>query len=193
MCVSFATAVLLWSPTSCIRPGSHTFSIWLRPLLPRTLMFAFRQAHHWLDVNSHTCYLQNTQTHQSLAHAASRCALPDTQFEQASRLLTADISKIQCSATCCTVHAEWYCGQPHMLCDTMYYVGGGLYAHLPVFALAAASCSLKLRGAQQLVAQRRDLDLELLTAVTKQQGADKLPAGYSHLVRRLRMPPNNDT
>ena len=140
---------------------------------------------------THATY--RTHTHQSLAHAASRCAPPDTQFEQASRLLTADISKTQSSGTCCTIHAGWYCGQLHMLCDSMYYVGGGLYAHLPVFALAATSCSLKLRGAQQLVAQRRNLDLELLTAVTQQQGADKLPAGYSHLARCLRMPPNNDT
>ncbi len=75
----------------------------------------------------------------------------------------------------------------------MYYNEGGLRAHLPVFALAATSCSLKLRGAQQLVAQHRDLDLELLTAVTQQQGANKLPASYSHLARRLRMAPNDDT
>lgn len=75
----------------------------------------------------------------------------------------------------------------------MYNVEWGLCAHLPIFALAAASCSLKLRWAQQLVAQHRHLDLELLTAVTQQQGANKLPASYSHLARRLRMPPNNDT
>lgn len=75
----------------------------------------------------------------------------------------------------------------------MYNVEWGLCAHLPIFALAAASCSLKLRWAQQLVAQHRHLDLELLTAVTQQQRANKLPASYSHLARRLRMPPNNDT
>ncbi len=74
-----------------------------------------------------------------------------------------------------------------------YCVEKGLCAYLPVFALAAASCSLKLRGTQQLVAQHRDLDLELLTAVTQQQCANKLPASYSYLARCLRMPPNNDT
>ena len=81
-----------------------------------------------------------------------------------------------------------------MLFDSLYVLcSRGLCANLPVFALAAASCSLKLRGAQQLVAQHRHLDLELVTAVTQQQGANKLPASYSHLARRLRMPPNNDT
>ena len=34
------TAVLEWSPINCISPGSHSFNIWLRPLLPWTLMFA---------------------------------------------------------------------------------------------------------------------------------------------------------
>ena len=81
-----------------------------------------------------------------------------------------------------------------MLFDSLYVLcSRGLCANLPVFALTAASCSLKLRRAQQLVAQHRHLDLELVTAVTQQQGANKLPASYSHLARRLRMPPNNDT
>jgi len=31
---------LEWSPINCISPGSHSFNIWLRPLLPWTLMFA---------------------------------------------------------------------------------------------------------------------------------------------------------
>ena len=62
-------------------------------------------------------------------------------------------------------------------------------SHLPVSALAAASFCLKLRWTQQLVAQRWSSDLELLTAVTQQQSASELLAGYSHLAGRLGMPP----
>lgn len=40
MGASFATTALAWSPTNCMSPGSHTFSIWFLPLLPCTLMFA---------------------------------------------------------------------------------------------------------------------------------------------------------
>ena len=64
--------------------------------------------------------------------------------------------------------------------------------HLPVLASAAASLSLKLWRAQQLVAQGGHRDLEVL-AVAEKQGAFQQAACNLDLPRGARMTFNDDT
>ena len=63
-------------------------------------------------------------------------------------------------------------------------------AHLPVFALAAACSSLKLRWSHELAAL--SLDVEVRAAVSELQDACELLADHSHLTRHLWVSPNDE-
>lgn len=65
--------------------------------------------------------------------------------------------------------------------------------HLPVLASAAASLSLELWRAQELVVQGRHRDLEVLAAVAEKQGAFEQAARDLDLPRGARMTFSDDT